>query len=235
VLHQVARALAESDGVGPTVDEVVAHALLLVPCDWAVAAVTQQVGDRPPRFYATSDPELLDLVASIAMAAPSSPGREALTERTVVHVPDLGDEPRFGSYPGEMLARTPIRSVLSLVLQLSDEVLGVLTLYGSRPHAFDESAVARARQLADYAAIAIDAGLVHDHAGNLQAALRSSRVIGMAMGVLLERHRLSPEQAFERLRALSQDSNRKLADIAEELTRTGEVPSAGSRAERLAP
>jgi len=226
VLRQLARSLAETGGVAPTVDEVVAHALLVVPCDWAVAAVTDQAAARPPRFYATSDPGLLEVVTQIAVAAPSSPGREALGERSVVHVPDLANETRFGSYPGEMVARTPVRSVVSLVLQLGEEVLGVLTLYASRPHAFDQGALSRAGLLADYAAIAIETALAQDLAGNLQVALGNSRVIGMAMGVLIERHRLTPEEAFDRLRTISQATNRKLADVAEELTRTGELPSA---------
>lgn len=223
-IGHLARALAESDGVGPTIDQVVTHALVAVPCQWAVAAVTDPGNDRPPRFYSTSDPNLLELVTQISVAASSSPGRQALIEKSIVHVPDLACETRFGSYPAEMLARTPIRSALALVLQLGDEELGVLTLYGSTANAFDEAARARAALLADFAAIAIETGLARDLAGHLQVALGSSRVIGMAMGVLVERHRLTPEQAFEVLRTTSQNTNRKLADVASELTLTGELP-----------
>lgn len=224
-IGHLARALAESDGVGPTIDQVVAHALVAVPCQWAVAAVTDPSDGRPPRFYSTSDPSLLEVVTQISVAATSSPGRQALLEKSIVHVPDLACETRFGSYPAEMLARTPIRSALALVLQLGDEELGVLTLYGSTAHAFDEAARARAALLADFAAIAIETGLARDLAGHLQVALGSSRVIGMAMGVLVERHRLTPEQAFDVLRTTSQNTNRKLADVASELALTGELPS----------
>lgn len=166
------------------------------------------------------------MVRQISVAAPSSPGRRALLEESIVHVPDVAHESRFGSYSAEMLARTPIRSVLALVLHVSDEVLGVLTLYSSTPNAFDEAARARAALLADLAAIAIDTGLTRNLAENLQVALGSSRTIGTAMGVLVERHRLTPEQAFEVLRSTSQNTNRKLADVASELARTGELPCA---------
>jgi AmiR/NasT family two-component response regulator len=57
---------------------------------------------------------------------------------------------------------------------------------------------------------------------HLQRALTSSRQIGMAMGILMERHRLTQEQAFERLRDLSQKSNVKLRDVAEEIIYTGD-------------
>lgn len=224
-IGRLARSLVETDGVGPTIDQVVAQALVAVPCQWAVAAVTDATQRRPPRFYSTSAPELLEVVTQISVAAPSSPGRQALLEKTIVHVPDMALDSRFGSYPAEMLDRTPIRSVLALVLHLGEEVLGVLTLYGSTANAFDEAARARAALLADFAAIAIETGLARDLAGHLQVALGTSRVIGTAMGVLVERHRLTPEQAFDLLRTTSQNTNRKLAEVAGELTRTGELPA----------
>jgi AmiR/NasT family two-component response regulator len=61
------------------------------------------------------------------------------------------------------------------------------------------------------------------HIEHLQRALVSSRQIGMAMGILMERHRLTQEQAFERLRELSQRSNVKLRDVAEQIVYTGDA------------
>ncbi len=58
-------------------------------------------------------------------------------------------------------------------------------------------------------------------ADNLEAALLSSRRIGMAMGILMERHRLTAEQAFDCLRDLSQRRNVKVRDLAEQLIYTG--------------
>jgi GAF domain-containing protein len=96
-----------------------------------------------------------------------------------VHSPDLTVESRFGSYPNEMLARNPIRSVLSFGLRLHDKPLGVLTLYARRPSSFDAAAIARAAVLADHAAV--DAATSTDRADNLQIALTSSRLIGTAL------------------------------------------------------
>jgi AmiR/NasT family two-component response regulator len=49
-------------------------------------------------------------------------------------------------------------------------------------------------------------------------------VIGQATGVLIERYKASPEAAFMLLVRASQQSNRKLRDIAEELVRSGALP-----------
>ncbi|NEK96377.1 ANTAR domain-containing protein [Modestobacter muralis] len=45
----------------------------------------------------------------------------------------------------------------------------------------------------------------------------------MAMGILMERHRITEEQAFDRLRVLSQRRNVKLRDVAERVIYTGDA------------
>lgn len=68
---------------------------------------------------------------------------------------------------------------------------------------------------------------------NLEYALKTSRTIGMAMGILIERHKLSPELAFEMLRLASQHGNRKLRDLALDLVYTGELSAWPPAARRL--
>jgi AmiR/NasT family two-component response regulator len=58
----------------------------------------------------------------------------------------------------------------------------------------------------------------------------SSRdVIGQAKGILMERHKLTADQAFGVLTRVSQELNRKLVDVARELSDTGAVPGANRR------
>jgi GAF domain-containing protein len=231
----VARDLAETAGVRPTLEQLVGHAVHLVPCHWAAAVVADNITSTPAPLSASSEPDLLSVVAEIAGAAGTSPGWTAFEERSVVLVPDLAAEERFGTYSAEMLHLTPIRSVLSFGLVMQDHALGVLTLYSRSVDAFDDEAITRASVLADHAAIAIEGTIHEDRARNLQRALGSNRLIGTATGILVERHRLTPEQAFDLLRSISQNSNRKLVDIAEMLVTTGEVPQFGRRPSKPAP
>jgi signal transduction histidine kinase/AmiR/NasT family two-component response regulator len=82
--------------------------------------------------------------------------------------------------------------------------------------------------LGDVLATGIDRALREcDHARTaegLRAAVVSHRTIGQAVGVLIERHRLTDSAAFERLREASNRRNIKLRDLAERLIRTGEEP-----------
>ena len=58
---------------------------------------------------------------------------------------------------------------------------------------------------------------------NLQTALESRAVIDQAKGILIERYKLTADQAFQLLARASMTTNRKLRDIADHLVRTGEL------------
>jgi hypothetical protein len=60
---------------------------------------------------------------------------------------------------------------------------------------------------------------------HLKRALAHSRDIGAAVGVLMSRHKVTQDEAFQLLRRASQDHNRKLYDMAQDVIATGELPS----------
>lgn len=56
---------------------------------------------------------------------------------------------------------------------------------------------------------------------NLEIALNSNRDIGTAIGILMNAHLVTQEQAFNMLRTVSQHSHRKLREVANEVIFTG--------------
>jgi GAF domain-containing protein len=219
----LARALSESGGTVPTLEGIARHAAELVPARWAVALVADRLTSTPARLVATTDASVTDVVAEIAGSLGTGPGWSAFETGTVCHVEDLRTETRFGRYPEAMLERTPIRSVLAVPLVGAGDVRGVLTLYGERAHCFGGGEVERALAVASFAGVALAAAVAEDRAANLEVALSSSRTIGTAVGVLVERHRLTEDRAFELLRLSSMHTNRKLVDVARDLVACGEL------------
>lgn len=61
-------------------------------------------------------------------------------------------------------------------------------------------------------------------AANLEVALHTARQIGIAIGILMARHGLTEDQAFDALRTASQRSQVKLRDIAARVVLTGMLP-----------
>jgi ANTAR domain len=60
-------------------------------------------------------------------------------------------------------------------------------------------------------------------AANLETALASNREIGQAMGILMATHKLTSQRAFDLLRMASQNSNRKLRDVADDVIHVGDL------------
>ena len=58
-------------------------------------------------------------------------------------------------------------------------------------------------------------------------ALDSRTLIGQAVGMIMERYDLDADRAFGVLRRVSQNSNRKLRDVAHELVTTRKTPGVG--------
>lgn len=69
-------------------------------------------------------------------------------------------------------------------------------------------------------------GNANQQVAQLETGLRSSRRIGIAIGVVMERYRLSADEAFGVLQRLSQERNEKLRTIAERIVETGQLPGA---------
>jgi hypothetical protein len=68
-----------------------------------------------------------------------------------------------------------------------------------------------------------DGMLSQEHIAHLEEALRSSRTIGAAMGIIMAGRGVTEQEAFAVLKKASSLENRKLRLIAEDLVLTGDV------------
>jgi GAF domain-containing protein len=120
-------------------------------------------------------------------------------------------------------------SSLSVPLLIDEDarVSGALNIYARQADAFDPQSRSVATRFGPYAAVA--AGNLHayqsarDMADNLQTALESRAVIDQAKGILMERHKLTADQAFQVLAQVSMRTNTKVRDVADHLVTTGEI------------
>ena len=172
---------------------------------------------------------------AVQYQAKEGPCLEAATAEqwTAILVEDLQDGTRWPTL-AVAGAAAGARSVLSVSLFAGpssgaggvQQAVGSLNLYAGTAGAFGGSERDTALLLALYAALAVaateaigDAGLRVDQ---LKAAMATRTVIGQAQGILMERNRFTAGQAFDRLRSASMNLNRKLHDVAKDLTETGE-------------
>ena len=153
------------------------------------------------------------------------PCLHAASTGELTEVSDTRTDPRWPDYLRVAWERGS-GSSLSVPLPIQDGLSGALNIYAREPHAFDDEARQAAQKFAPYAAVAVANMHAYETArnmaDNLQVALESRAVIDQAKGILMERHKLTADQAFQAMAAVSMRANRKLRDIAEQLVRTGE-------------
>jgi GAF domain-containing protein len=170
-------------------------------------------------------------VDSLQHRTNEGPCLDAIAQRFVFYAEDLESDLRWPHFAPQATS-AGVRSVLALPLS-ADAQLGALNLYARYPSAFGVVDRAKAAILVSMASLALSLARSHEdeerRATNFQAALSSRQTIGEAMGILMERERITSEQAFDVLRRASQHLNVKLREVAQNLIDTGEDPDVGPR------
>ncbi len=145
------------------------------------------------------------------------PCLDASTSTASLSVPDTGSDQRWPDWANAARQAGALSS-LSIGLPVHEKVTGALNIYATETHAFDDDAIALAQTFAGFAAV----GLANAHlyetqatlAGHLQKAMENRAVIEQAKGIIMGDRRCTPEEAFAILTKVSQDTNRKLRDVA---------------------
>jgi GAF domain-containing protein len=139
-------------------------------------------------------------------------------------VDDMRTEQRWPDYAQHAAAKG-VRSSLSVPLPFQGATIGALDTYAGRPHAFGEADVALAEEVALWLAVAVGnaeaAARTEEDLAHMRKAMLSRAVIEQAKGILMERHKVTDDQAFTILARASQQSNLKLRDVAADLVQTG--------------
>jgi transcriptional regulator with GAF, ATPase, and Fis domain len=191
------------------------------------ASVLLLVKDRPTTVVSTG--ELATELDETQYEKGHGPCLHAARTGELTEIPDTRAEDRWPDYTPRAVEHGNLSSLsIPLAIDPDEQVTGALNIYARRSHAFDRASRSVATRFGPYAAVATGNLYAYqsarDMAENLQAALESRAVIDQAKGVLMERYKLTPDQAFQRLAQASMNANRKLRDVADHLVHTGELP-----------
>jgi GAF domain-containing protein len=191
------------------------------------ASVLLLVKDRPTTVVSTG--ALATELDETQYAEGHGPCLHAARTGEVTEIADTRADDRWPDYTPRAAERGNLSSLsIPLAIDRDEQVTGALNIYARRPDAFDEDSRSVATRFGPYAAVA--AGNLYayesarDMADHLQTALESRAVIDQAKGILMERHKITADQAFQLLAETSMHRNRKLRDVAGDLVHTGELP-----------
>lgn len=212
--------LHEAGGVEQTVDAVVQFALQALDCTYAGVALSTR-GSRA-EIAAVTDPVVGD-VFELQISNQRGPLITAMRDRTPILIRDTALDDRWPQWAAKVAA-LGVRSVFDVPLTIGNPwtwTVGVLGLYSPEPDAFGPDDEAVAHILARHASVALASAR---NEAALAQAVDARKLVGQAMGILMERFDIDGDRAFAVLRRYSQDTNTKLRDVAQHLIDTRTLP-----------
>ena len=209
--------LHAEEGVERTVEVIVERARSALLCDEAGVLLVER--GKIETAGATS--ETVRQADELQRALEEGPCLSSIESGDLYVIEDMGSETRWPRW-ARGAAELGFGSLISVPLATRDHRLGSINLFSRQPGAFDENDVSVAHVFSRHAALAVE----HErHTHNLLSAIDSRKLIGQAQGILMERHGLDAQRAFQVLARYSQDGNVKLVDLAREVIATRRLPA----------
>ncbi len=230
-LSQVARTLFLAGSTEATLQAVVDLAVATIDgCDFA--GIFLVVDDQVTTPVHT-DPMVVR-IDSLQRETGEGPCLDAIAQGSTFYADDLVDDTQWANF-GPQAVAAGVRCILALRLS-ANGTIGALNFYARFPGAFGVTDRAKGVIFATLAGLALGGAQAHEsedrRADNLHQALATRELIGQAQGILMERERITPDQAFDILLRASQHLNVKLRHVAQELIDTGSVPDTGPASTR---
>jgi GAF domain-containing protein len=166
--------------------------------------------------------EATEVVELFQIQSDEGPCRDCIQTGAPVNVADLADEVDRWPAFAPVALHAGLRAVHAVPMRLRAQVLGALNLFRTEPVMLQRSDLAIAQALADIATIAlVQSRTIHEShlvADQLEEALQSRIAIEQAKGVLAQSLGIGVDEAFARMRRFARSEQKRLADIAGEIT-----------------
>ena len=190
-------------------------------------ATSVTIVDRGRATTVAASHPLARQLDEVQYAQGSGPCLQAATTGVLAELLDTATERRWAPFP-RVAAQRDCKGVMSFPLPPQELIRGGLNVYSRTSQPLDETTRQVAARFAAYAVVPVSNMYLYEsaveRAEHLRTALDSRAVIDQAKGILMERYRLSADQAFSALAQVSMESNTRVRDIAERFVETGELP-----------
>lgn len=212
-LAEVARELADADDVSATLQRIVELAVETIEgCDHAGISLT--VGQETTTS-AQSD-EVPGRIDRIPIHLDEGSFRDAVRDHELFASGDLMAEERWQRFFAEVVASTPVRSILAVRLFVDGDTLGTLNLYAGSVDAFDDEDREVATVFAAHAAIALQAAQREDRLSE-EAVGDDVDVIARAKGLVMGERAVDEQTAQDALNSAADSTDRTVREVADEL------------------
>ena len=182
-------------------------------------AVVASMPDKKSVLTAVAASGPID-VSSLMAAPEPGPGSDVSVHGRTQMVRSLIVEKRWPDFTNHALY-CGVQSVLACPLSRDGQVIGSLVFYSSKEAAFESQQASVAQALADSAAVLLSNMKSYEAATALSAqlneALQSRAVIDQAKGILMATQGLTADEAFDKIKGISQTTNTKVRELSQQI------------------
>ena len=188
------------------------------------------LADGKPATGVFTDQDAPDIDAA-QYASGHGPCLEAFRTQQIYRIDDTAADQRWPEF-SRAAASHGVTATLSAPVIARGEGIGALNFY-SRTGPFGDEYVEEAERFARHSALVLSNAQVYwdarELAEGMRQAMRSRSTIDQAIGILMAEQRCTADEAFALLRTHSQNTNRKIRDLAATIIRgvSGAQPTAG--------
>jgi GAF domain-containing protein len=210
-LLEAAREISQPRDLQTTLDTIVTTAAHSLPGIDHVG-ITIAGSDGSMQTRASSDAFVREL-DELQYELGEGPCVHAMTVEAVTTVNWVGQDQRWPRFMPLAVAKG-LRSQLGMRLYSEKDTLGGLNMYSTSSDTIDPDAVHMAELFAAHASLMLGHARREEQ---LTTAMATRKVIGQAIGILMERHALDEDGAFAYLTRVSSHTNVKLRRVAAEI------------------
>ena len=211
-IARAAETVNASDGVEDRLRAVVQAAPGTVP-GFDLASISLTFGDDAVETRAATN-ELVEQLDAAQYAAAEGPCFDAFSRHeAIIVVPVMRHEQRWPAYVPHALD-AGVAAQMAVPLRDGKQVRGALNLYSTTGEGIHAEAVDIATLFATHVALTLGWARTQEQ---LTHALETRKMIGEAVGVVMERYQINEEKAFAFLARVSMNGNVKLRDVAQQL------------------
>jgi len=116
-------------------------------------------------------------------------------------------------------------SLLCIPLNVKGKVIGVINCYTSVPHKFTPTEINVLTSVANQAAVAIENTELMVRTKVIQEELQTRKLVERAKDVLVEKLRISGEEAYRRIQKKSMNTRKPMREISEAIILASEIES----------
>lgn len=138
---------------------------------------------------------------------------QVVTTKKPLQVYDVTKEQKY--VYRELAAKEGLTSMLAMPMMFKDKVIGVVSVYTKKPHAFKDQEINVLQLIANQAAVAVENTKLMDEALKAKEALETRKLIERAKGILMKMNHLSEDAAYRLIHKKAMDTCKSMKEIAE--------------------